>query len=343
MNFIREYATRLRWRAVVAHGGARALPCARVALATCVLLFPIASLDAADISLSRSSVYDGLQPIVVDAAWFGGAADGAVRVAVKGAGNETAYLQPAAGEKEVVWNPTAAGTYTLTLERQVGEAWEPTDYSRQLTVNGITTATAEDIELNLSAPGEAVAEDTFVDIAVGTRTNAVMHPIVYSTEWTKGSDAVKIYQDGQLVYEGTGEGTTEWTPPGNGSYELLMRTFAGESPTGSDLKAAFFVTGQAAVTQVTARQRYPWNGMVDIAFTITGDAETAYQVSFTAKDMAGGTNLTMKTVEVVGAAARSVIAPYQLGPGNYRAVWNAGADLPDGTELERVAITVEAK
>jgi len=313
----------------------------RVAIATCVLPFPIATLMAADISLSRSSVYDGRQAIVLDSAWFGDLAGTALRVEVRDSADAVTYLQPAAGTTEVAWNPTAAGTYTLTLQKQVGNAWESTGLSRQLTVDGITTATAEDIELNLLAPGEAVAEDTFVDIAVGTRTNAVMHPIVYSTEWTKGSDGVKIYQDGQLVFEGTGDGTTEWTPPGNGSYELLMRTFAGETPTGSELKATFFVSGKAAVTKVSAAQRYPWNGLVDLAFTITGDAETAYQVSFTAKDVSGGTNLTMKTVEEYGRPGMS--APTALRPGSYRAVWNAAADLPDGFESDRVTITVEAR
>ena len=36
---------------------------------------------------------------------------------------------------------------------------------------------------------------------------------------------------------------------------------------------------------VSARQRYPWNGLVDINFTITGDAGTKYATSFTAKDI----------------------------------------------------------
>ena len=40
---------------------------------------------------------------------------------------------------------------------------------------------------------------------------------------------------------------------------------------------------------VSARQRYPWNGLVDVHFTITGDAGTKYDTSFTAKDMVGNT------------------------------------------------------
>ena len=52
----------------------------------------------------------------------------------------------------------------------------------------------------------------------------------------------------------------------------------------------------ATVSDVTARQRYPWNGLVDLHFTITGDAGTKYDTSFTAKDMVGNTNIAMKTI-----------------------------------------------
>ena len=52
----------------------------------------------------------------------------------------------------------------------------------------------------------------------------------------------------------------------------------------------------ATVSDVTARQRYPWNGLVDLHFTITGDAGTQYATSFTAKDMVGNTNIAMRTI-----------------------------------------------
>ena len=47
---------------------------------------------------------------------------------------------------------------------------------------------------------------------------------------------------------------------------------------------------------VQARQRYPWNGLVDINFTITGTSGTKYDTSFTAKDMVGNTNIAMRTI-----------------------------------------------
>ena len=39
----------------------------------------------------------------------------------------------------------------------------------------------------------------------------------------------------------------------------------------------------ATVSDVTARQRYPWNGMVDLNFTITGTSGMKYDTSFTGR------------------------------------------------------------
>ena len=65
-----------------------------------------------------------------------------------------------------------------------------------------------------------------------------------------------------------------------------------------------------------------------------------YDTSFTAKDVAGGTNLTMKTLyKSNGAAANPVKEP--LLPGNYSWVWDAQADLGADTVLERVTVTAE--
>ena len=52
--------------------------------------------------------------------------------------------------------------------------------------------------------------------------------------------------------------------------------------------------------------RYPWNGKVDLKFTIDGTSGTKYDTSFTAKDVAGGTNLMMKTLYKSNGAAANV-------------------------------------
>ena len=93
---------------------------------------------------------------------------------------------------------------------------------------------------------------------------------------------------------------------------------------------------------VSARQRYPWNGLVDINFTITGDAGTKYDTSFTAKDMVGNTNITMQTICKADGSAVNV-AKEQLLPGTYNWVWDAVADLPKDFKCDRVTVTGAAE
>ena len=88
---------------------------------------------------------------------------------------------------------------------------------------------------------------------------------------------------------------------------------------------------------ITATPRYPWNGKVDLKFTIDGTSGTKYDTSFTAKDVAGGTNLTMKTLYKSNGIAANV-AKEQLLPGTYNWVWDATADLGEGTVLEKVVV-----
>lgn len=91
---------------------------------------------------------------------------------------------------------------------------------------------------------------------------------------------------------------------------------------------------------VSARQRYPWNGLVDLKFTVTGTAGATFDVAFTAMDEIGGTNVPMKTlIREDGSAASSTAA---VSPGTYRWAWNAAADLPKGWICRGVSISADA-
>ena len=87
---------------------------------------------------------------------------------------------------------------------------------------------------------------------------------------------------------------------------------------------------------VSAQQRYPWNGLVDVHFTITGDAGTKYYTSFTAKDMVGNTNIAMRTIRKSNGVAAAETE--QLLPGSYSWVWDTAADLPKGFKCNRVRV-----
>ena len=84
------------------------------------------------------------------------------------------------------------------------------------------------------------------------------------------------------------------------------------------------VAAEPGIT-VEARQRYPWNGLVDLKFMITGESGTKYDTSFTANDMVGGTNIAMKTIRKSNGTPAAAVE--QLLPGSYNWVWDAPADL----------------
>ena len=95
---------------------------------------------------------------------------------------------------------------------------------------------------------------------------------------------------------------------------------------------------EPTITGVTAQQRYPWNGLIDFSFTLTGSDGILHDVSFTALDVVGGTNITMATVRKEDGTAANV-ALERLTPGTYNWVWDAAADLPTGWKCDRVTVT----
>jgi uncharacterized repeat protein (TIGR02543 family) len=92
-----------------------------------------------------------------------------------------------------------------------------------------------------------------------------------------------------------------------------------------------------AVSDISARQRYPWNGLVDLKFTIMGESGTKYDTSFTAKDMVGGTNVAMKTIRK--SDGTTAAEKEKLLPGTYNWIWDAAADLPNDFKCERMTMT----
>ena len=109
-----------------------------------------------------------------------------------------------------------------------------------------------------------------------------------------------------------------------------------------DIGAYEYQPPVGSVEKVAAKPRYPWNGLVDLQFTIKGDSGVKFNTSFSAQDVMGGTNLTMKTLYKSNGTAANV-AKEQLEPGTYNWVWNAAADLGEGTVLDRVTISVNVQ
>lgn len=88
------------------------------------------------------------------------------------------------------------------------------------------------------------------------------------------------------------------------------------------LELCFSLAGFAAATpevsDVTARQRYPWNGLVDISYTISGDvaAMNNPSIAIMAKDNKSGCTYLASTFEKKPS----------LAAGTHVATWNPDAD-----------------
>ncbi len=83
------------------------------------------------------------------------------------------------------------------------------------------------------------------------------------------------------------------------------------------LAAAVCSFGQAAtVSDVAARQRWPWNGKVDIGYTITGDDASDKVIAVQVTDHNTGTVYTPKSFQAIPST----------GAGTHRITWDTAAD-----------------
>ena len=93
-----------------------------------------------------------------------------------------------------------------------------------------------------------------------------------------------------------------------------------------------FAASALTVTDVTARQRWPWNNLVDVDFTVNGDAGDAYAIDISAS-AAGGEKKLCATTYLSEPIAQSGVRT--------RIVWDLGADYPN-FKADDLRVTVTA-
>lgn len=92
------------------------------------------------------------------------------------------------------------------------------------------------------------------------------------------------------------------------------------------------------VKDVEAHPRYPWNGKVDIDFTIDSAAEGSnFAVRVLAVDTIGQTNVTLNTVRYNDLVDLASIG--KLPAGRHRVTWDADVDVPNAV-LPSIAFSV---
>ena len=94
------------------------------------------------------------------------------------------------------------------------------------------------------------------------------------------------------------------------------------------------------VTNVVSRQRYPWNGLVDIdCEVVCSDPATNINLYLSAKDNAAGKSLPVRRVRLEGATAFT--NALEVKAGKHRMTWDAGTDAPNVVS-DDVTIDVQA-
>ena len=95
-----------------------------------------------------------------------------------------------------------------------------------------------------------------------------------------------------------------------------------------------------SVSVLSAKQRYPWNGLIDVKCILGGEAGQECNVSLLVKDEIGGTNIPARTFWLVGGNTTNNVLTVK--PGNLHFVWDANADIAEDGEFPAVSITVNA-
>ena len=108
-------------------------------------------------------------------------------------------------------------------------------------------------------------------------------------------------------------------------------------PSGDSGYALEYYEAAISVTNVACRQRYPWNGLVDIDFEIVSEnPHKRFSVEVSAKEVSTGTSLS---VAALTPEDKSVSAD-DIMRGQYRFVWDAAADLGDSGSSGEVLYTI---
>ena len=158
--------------------------------------------------------------------------------------------------------------------------------------------------------------------------------LTYSSLWDGGEGAtVTIAQDGTaLAANLTDEGERAWSVPYNGTYELTHTTYT-DGVAGKVETAKFVVTGKMdppKITDVSARQRWPWNGLVDITCTVSGIEGTDYGLEFAVEAVMADSSVHNATNFWIVQDGKKSPVQGVCTNGNYRLLWDAGTDLGTG-------------
>ena len=249
-------------------------------------------------------------------------------------------VDPTTGDKvgglEV--NPDGSVTFFVTADQVVPGG--------SITVHGNgKTVVIDNINFYDSVPegwvGVVVTSAASAEFRLDTREGPFesdgTETLTYSSIWHGDTNAtVTILQNGDedepVADELAGEGDVVWQVFEDGTYVLVHKTMAGDATVSAEETATFVVPDRPpVVSNVVARQRWPWNGLVDVDYTVGGyTTGMVARISFAAPD---GRTWTASTF-LDGAEPSAE-------PGFHRATWDTAADGATNVVAESVTAKVE--
>lgn len=215
-----------------------------------------------------------------------------------------AILGDATGIGDMEWRPTEGGEYVVKLRTYVD------DYLQD---DAIETA-------YFGIPGG--------DLNNWTLTIALEHD-VYLYDGRPKTPRVTVKTSLCELVEGV-----DFSVSYRNNIEIgtAMVTITGRGIYSGQVERPFRIIAPFAL----ARQRYPWNGMVDIGLDLQDENLAACAVMLSAKDAVGGTNLTMSTI--ISADMTITNTTWSLSSGKIRLIWDADVDIKNDCILSNVVI-----
>ena len=230
----------------------------------------------------------------------------------------SSVLVDASGASAADWTPTRAGTYQLTHEVQV---------------DGVTVALMESALFKVEGPELRIS-------ALGELTNGVAVKVEVEGVGVDSGWQVYYTTDGSEPTAGSTKYEGSFALPASATVKAVAISAGGVSSEVASKELALHPA--LAVEDTKARQRWPWNGKVDVDCEVAGDSEKFYRVTFAVSDEVGGTNLPIRTVWKANEPSVTN-CEYIVSPGKYRFVWDAAADLPKGTRFGGVSVSIDAE
>ena len=213
------------------------------------------------------------------------------------------------------WATSASGAKKYSDKASVKNL----DTGINATVNlyAVWTANNYTVKFNANGGSGTMATQSFVyGEAKNLTANAFTRAGYTFFGWATSASGAKVYSDKQSV--------KNLTSSSNGSVNLYA---VWESAL--------------SVSVLSAKQRYPWNGLVDVKCVLDGGANQNYNVAFVVNDEVGGTNIPARTFWQIGGNTTNNVLTVK--PGNLHFVWDANADIAEDGEFPAVSITVNVE